>query len=428
MSRRTPALVAVAALTTVSALGAASAGAATQHHRPVPRAARQSSVRIEGRGASKAAGSVALVGTADGNFQAVKGVTGTQVRKSGLFDLPADSYATAVNPVRGKDGLLCTSAPHIYPVKGLRATPHFRSGTGIHGSRYAGEGGPTYGFFCYGVAMHGSVALAAGDSQGLLQLIRKKGEWKIDKRVQFPGLNDLAQPHLPGWIDFRDSVTQATLFSSVAIAPRPMPNGKVLAVAVDRVDATVVVVSGVGTARPRVLGALSAKALSNNTTAQGTGGLAFLPSSPDRAVIATASGFAVLNLHKPSEPRLKVRTTVGDGSVAPSSITVSSDSDHLAIAVGGRVHGYKNVLGATKGEHFKKQTSFAFNAAEEVRDVAYTANDTLVALHGDPLNATGWFLTLVKKVTGGHHVVRGSILTTEPNQDLAGSLSLWPAP
>lgn len=113
MSRRTPALLAVAALTTVFALVAASAGAATQQHQPVPRESRQSSVRIEGRGATKAAGSVALVGTADGNFQALKGVTGTQLRKSGLFDLPADSYASAVNPVRGKDGLLCTGSPRL---------------------------------------------------------------------------------------------------------------------------------------------------------------------------------------------------------------------------------------------------------------------------------------------------------------------------
>src|SRR5215208_1588261 len=308
MTRRTPALLAVGALTAMSALVAASADAATEQHGSVSRESDHRSVQIQSRAAGLA-GSVALFGAGDGNFQAARGVTGSQPHKSGLFDLDGDAVATAVNPVRGRDGLLCTSSDHIHPVKGLRATPQF--GSDIDGSAYTDEGGVGYQYFCNGVAMHGSFALATGDSQGLLQLIRKNGEWKIDKRVQSSGLNDALQPHVPGWIDFRDSTTEATLFDTVVIAPKPMSNGKYLALAVDRRGDTVVVLSGVGTAKPRVLGALTDSALHNGAAYLGTGGVAFLPSSPDRAVIATHRGFAVLTTHTPSEPRLKVKTTVG---------------------------------------------------------------------------------------------------------------------
>ena len=370
--------------------------------------------------------SVALFG--DGaDVQVATGVMGTRPHKSAVLALPNVPFATAVNPVGGKGGLLCDGSDHIYPVTGLRTTPGM-SGNSIDGSAYGGEGGATYRFLCYGVAMRGSVALATGDSQGLLQVVRRNGGWRADARVQFPGVNDAGQPHVPGWIPFPDSSSVATVFNSVAIAPRPMANGRRLAVAIDREDHTVVVVGGVGTATPHVLGSLSAAGLDNTVADQGTGGLAFLPSSPDRAVLTTTTGFAVLNRHKPSEPRLRVRTTVGDGSGPPSAITVSSDSDHLAVAAGGRIYGYRNVLGAVRhGRPFRKQTSFEINASETVGDLAYTGNDTLVVLHGDPVTAADWFLTLVDKVPLGHHAVRGSISTTKPSW-ASGTLSVWPGP
>jgi hypothetical protein len=147
------------------------------------------------------------------------------------------------------------------------------------------------------------------------------------------------------------------------------------------------------------------------------------------ALVTTERGFAVLDLSDPAKPRLRVKTTIGDGSVEPSSITVSSDGDHVAVARGGKVYGYRNVLAAAKHRKpFKHQTTFGLSdlASERVSDVAYTGNDTLAVLHGDDLDATAWALTLVKKVPQGDHRVRGSLTTTEPDED--GSLSVWPAP
>jgi hypothetical protein len=195
MSRRTPAILAIGALTAMTVLVAASADAAPTQHRSISRDGHHPSVSIQS-GVARAADSVALVGADDGSFQAAKGVAGLRPHKSGLFDLDDTSFATAVNPVRGKDGLLCTGSAAIQPVKGLRATPHVSSS--IDGSAYSDEGGSAFDYLCYGVAVRGSFALATGDSQGLLQLIRHNGVWKVDTRVQSPGLNDAGQPTSPG--------------------------------------------------------------------------------------------------------------------------------------------------------------------------------------------------------------------------------------
>lgn len=416
MARRTPALVAVIALTALAALTATNADAGEGHH---------PSVRLDGRGAHLAR-SVALFGDRAGDFRAAKGLTGPRPHNTALLDVEGAALASAINPVRGKDGLLCGGGHRVFPVHGLRSSPKL-SGSGIDASAYAGEGGAGFQFQCYGVAVHGSFGLATGDSQGLLQLIRRKGSWRIDKRVRSPGTNDAGRRHVPGWIDVRDSTTNASLFESVAIAPRPLRDGSFLAVAVDRADRALVVVRGVGTAEPRVVGALSNPALGNEVAGFGNGGIAFLPSSRSRAVIVTRTGFALLSLRHPSAPRLRMRTTVGDGSTEPGSITVSADGDHLAVAVGSRVHGYRHLLAAVRhGRQVKKQTSFRLNtsARELVSDVAYTSDGTLVVLHGDTSFPRDWLLTLVRKVPLGHHAIRGSLRTTRPSE--SGSLSVWP--
>jgi hypothetical protein len=145
-------------------------------------------------------------------------------------------------------------------------------------------------------------------------------------------------------------------------------------------------------------------------------------------VISTGSGFAVLDLRKPAVPALKVATTVAGGAVAPASITVSSDGDHLAVAVGSRVFGYANVLGAVKrGEAFRKQVSFRLGteSGELVDDVGYTLKDRLAVLHGKAGSTTGWGLTVVSRVPAGHHTVGASFRTTAPVT--AGTLSVWPS-
>jgi hypothetical protein len=275
--------------------------------------------------------------------------------------------------------------------------------------------------------MHGTFALAGGESQGLLQLVRKQGTWKIDQRVRSRGRNDAGQRHARGWIDIRDSLTRSTTFTGVAIAPKAQRNGQFLAVTVDRTKGTLVVLTGVGTSKPRAVGILGSAVLKYPSGGYGTGGVAFLPSSRDRALIATRTGFAVLDLHHPGAPKLRVKTRVGDGSVAPADLTVSSDGDHVAVAAGANIYAYRHALAAVKQRKpFKRQTTFRLSdlASERVSDVAYSDTDTLVVLHGDDLVATDWSLTLVKKVPRGRHVVRGSTATTRP--DVSGSLSVWP--
>lgn len=405
MSRRTPAAAALVALAALTLGLTANADAAS-------------------------ADSVGLFGARDGSFQAVSGVSGKTPKDTHFFDLGGSAASTSVNPKGGKDGIVCKDGSLIKPVEKLRGTPRLASHD-INASAYVDEGGVNFNFNCEGVAVHGDFGLAAGDSQGLLQLRRKNGVWKIDKRVQSPGLNDgfPRVKHQPGWIDFPDSVTKSVFFTGVVIASKALPSGKFLALSIDRDNGVIVVVKGVGTAHPKVVGALDADAIARGDRAFGNGGMAFLPTSPDKAVVTTETGFAVLDLSNPAEPRLRVKTTIGDGSVEPSSITVSSDGDHVAVARGGKVYGYRNVLAAAKHRKpFKHQTTFDLSdlASERVSDVAYTGNDTLAVLHGDELDATAWALTLVKKVPQGDHRVRGSLTTTEPDED--GTLSVWPAP
>jgi hypothetical protein len=412
MTRHWKALTALGAVSAMTAMISSTATAVTPHR------------------ATTAAGSIALFGAQLGDFQVVKGLSGTTPHKTALLDVSTSrAWATSINPAKGNDGLLCLDSGTVYPVHRLRTAPALQ-GTPIDASGFTGEGGSGYGFFCDGNAVHGSFGLATGDSQGLLQLARKNGTWKVDTRVQSPGLNEANQPHKHGWINFPNALTGvATEFNNVVIAPRPLANGKFLAVAIDRSDQTLVVVTGVGTATPHAAGVLSGAALANLTVNDGNTGIAFLPSSPNRAVIVTKTGFAALDLRKPSDPRLRNKKTVGTGTVEPSSISVSSDGDHLAVSAGKQVYGYSNVIaGVTQGKSFHLQTSFHLGTSgtEAVDDVAYTADDTLVVLHGDSASAPDWFLTLVRKVPAGHHQILGSTSTTMPEK--AGSLSVWPAP
>ena len=441
MSRRMPALIAVGALTATTVLIATTADASTQHQHPASAPHHQPlTVHLQSPTA-KAAGSVGVFGAADGDFQVVRGITGTKAKKSALLDVTTGSaIASVVNPVGGNDALFCDTDGEVFVAKHMRTSPHLLM-TPIDTGHFTGEGGENYGSFCYSVAMHGKFALATADSQGLIQLIRKKGDWKIDKRVQFPGHNDAGNPHRPGWIDVKDSTTKATLLNQVQIAPKPLPNGKFLAVALDRDEDvakrnTAVVFSGVGTAKPKVRGAVHSRALEieDDTFGEmvyGTGGMAFVPGTASKALILTRTGFAVLGLNNPAHPRLKNRKSIGGvtGVSKPNSITISKDGDHVAVAVGNTVYAYKNVRAAiAKGKPFKLHTSFHVSpdADDVITDVAYTSNDNLLVLHGNGVTNTGWALTVVRKVPAGHHAIKGSTSTTGPED--RGSLSLYRTP
>lgn len=416
MSRPIAAVVAAGALTTMSAVVATNAEAAPGS--ALDRTTYQ---------AAHPAGTVALLAAGDADFQAVKGLTGSKPHKTRVFDLMnGHSVATTVNPVDGKDGLLCTDLGRIYRVRHLRTDPTLDR-PAIDASTYTGEGDSAYGFFCGGVAVHGSFGLAMGNAQGALQLIRRHGEWKIDRRVQFHGVNESGDPHRPGWIRFPDTPGGATLFDNVAIAPTKTPSGKYLAVAMDRSDGALWAIIGVGTAHPRVLGSMETDKLRNLSASEGNGVISFIPGKPDRAMIGTATGFALLNLREPLHPQLRAQAPVGDGSVTPTSIAVSGNGNHLAVAVGDTVYGYGNVHDAIhRREAYRLQTSFTMHdtGVPVISDLAYTADDTLVVLHGDEASSSGWHLTLVRNVPKGHHAIQGSVPTTAPFGD--GSMSVWP--
>jgi hypothetical protein len=440
MSRRMPTLVAVGALTATTVLIATTADASTQHqHRTSAPHHTPLTVHLQSTTA-KASGSVGVFGASLGDFQVVRGITGTKAEKSALLDVSDDiAIASVVNPVRGNDALFCDGDDKVFVAKHIRTSPQLLM-TPINTHRFTGEGGSGYDSFCFGVAMHGKFALATADSQGLIQLIRKNGGWKIDTRVKFPGHNDADNPHRRGWIDVKDSTTKATLLNQVQIAPRALRNGKFLAVALDRDEDkakrdTAVVFSGIGTAKPKVMGAIDGRALAINDDefghmVYGTGGMAFVPGSANKALILTRTGFAVLGLNNPAHPRLKNKKSIGGtGSAEPNSITISKDGDHVAVAVGSTVYAYKNVRAAiAKGKRFKLQTSFhvSSDVDDVITDVGYTSNNNLLVLHGPSSSDTGWALTVVRKVPAGHHVIKGSTSTTGPAD--RGSLSLYRTP
>jgi hypothetical protein len=403
---RAGALVAVAALVGTSALSASGADAAQTHRR-----------------AARPATSLALFSSSHGTFRVAKGVSGHRPRHTATLDThQARALATGISGT-GDDGLVCADSGGAYPVHHLRTRP--RLGRHLDLSRFNGEGGPTFNFFCDGVSLRGRSAVVTGDSLGVLQLVRRHGAWKVDKRVHSPGHNEAGDPHRPGWIRFPHSLP-ASEFNNVSIAPRPLHDGKYLAVAFARNLGTMVVVEGVGTPKPRVVGSLTDPLLADGATNFGNGGIVWQPGASRRALVTTRVGFAVLDLKNPSRPRLRSATRVG--SSQPSSITVSSDGDHLAIADGDTVLGYGHVKAAvTHGKRFKRETRFRPSTAsgEQVTDVAYTANDNLLVLHGVP-DVKHWLLTVVTKVPRGHHAVQGSMRTLAPA--LPGSLSVWPAP
>jgi hypothetical protein len=440
MSRRMPALIAVGALTATTVLIATTADASTQHqHRTSAPHHAPLAVHLQSTTA-KASGSVGVFGASVGDFQVVRGITGTKAKKSALLDVTTgDAIASVVNPVGGNDALFCDTSGKVFVAKHVRTSPQLLM-TPINTHRFTDEGDSGYGSYCYSVAMHEKFALATADSQGLIQLIRRKGDWKIDRRVHSPGHNDADNPHRRGWIDVKDSTTKATLLNQVQIAPKPLPNGKFLAVALDRDEDkakrdTAVVFSGVGTAKPKVMGAVSSRALAIDDDAfgdmnYGTGGMAFVPGSANKALILTRTGFAVLGLNNAAHPRLKNRKSIsGTDSAQPNSITISRDGDHVAVAVGRTVYAYKNVRAAiAKGKRFKLQTSFHVSSDMDdvITDVGYTSNNNLLVLHGPSSSSTGWALTVVRKVPAGHHAIKGSTSTTAPED--RGTLSLYRTP
>ena len=178
MPRPARSLVTAGALTALAALAATgSAQAATrQQPHPAARAFHHVTVRVESR-SHRPAGSVALFGAAHGTFQAVKNITGPKARNTAFFGL----YRSDRSPRPSTRSAATTGSSAATTATSCRCTPCARPrGCRSSASTAASfdEGGTDFDFFCDGVAVRGSFALATGDSQGLAQLIRKKGRWK----------------------------------------------------------------------------------------------------------------------------------------------------------------------------------------------------------------------------------------------------------
>jgi hypothetical protein len=187
---------------------------------------------------------VALFGSDNATFRVAKGVAGAKpVRTARLASHDNRSVGSAIS-ADGTSALACADSTSVYPVRGLRTRP--KLGKPLNAARFSNEGGKGNVFFCDGVAQRRSFALVAGDSQGVAQLVRQHGSWKIDTRVHSPGVNEAGHRHQPGWVRFRKSGTSRR-YTAVSIAPRPLHGGGFLAVAVDREHGTVAVVRGAGT-------------------------------------------------------------------------------------------------------------------------------------------------------------------------------------
>lgn len=404
MPRRAPAALALLGLAGTACLGglddaASAAGGHTQ--RPVS--------------------SVAVLASDNATFRVAANVAGATPRRTARLVTHDNRSVAGAIAADGEHGLLCADSNRIYPVRALRTKA--RLGQPIDASRFSGEGGKTFTFFCDGLSAHGGFALAAGDSQGVVQLVLRKGSWKVDRRVRTPGTNEAGRRHRPGWIRFAGPATSST-YRSVSVAPQVSRNAGRLAVSLDRADGTLAVVQDVGTPKAHYVGSLTTPRLVNHAAAYGTAGVAWQPAAGNRAIVATAHGFAVLDLGHPGHPRLLRSVTVGSG-VSPRSLSVSADGNHLAVAAGNRVYGYGHVRDAVgHGRRFRLQTSFRLGRGrgELVTDVAYTPTDSLAVLHG--VSGGAWSLTLVGRVPRGHHHVNHSMPTTRPGA--AGSLTVWP--
>jgi hypothetical protein len=90
------------------------------------------SVHLEHR-ASKPFGSVAVFGAQSGSFQTASGVNGAKAHKTALVNVATnEAVASAINPVGGKDALLCTEGQTIFQ-RGRVDRRH-----PVHGQRHLG--------------------------------------------------------------------------------------------------------------------------------------------------------------------------------------------------------------------------------------------------------------------------------------------------
>jgi hypothetical protein len=427
MTRRTS-MAGATAVVAVLALVASNASAATGHDNRTPgnhashgRSATATSTVIAA--AATPATSLGLIGLDDNRTEVFQALSGGSPTKLGLVasKFTTDIQGTAIDS-SGANALVAIDSGSVASLRTLRTRP--RIGGLINLSQFGGEGGPDFNFFSQGVAIRGNSALVTSEERGVVQLIRKSGGWRVDTRVHFPGLTDAGFPRARGFIAFPGK--EEDEYDGIAISPTALPNGKYLAVSVDHRASKLTVIEGVGTAAPKVA-TLSDPSLdipSEFSPDDGNGGVAFSPATPTRAVIATATGFAVLNLSRPLHPRLQSVTVVGTADQA-ESIAVAADGSHVVEAVADIAHIYSGLLTSAAGAPLSPLSTIdPGDMSGRISDVAYLVNRTLALVHGNPID--GFILTMFKNATTATPTIaNGAPLAAVPEG--SNTLSVWPS-
>jgi hypothetical protein len=375
---------------------------------------------------AKPASSLGLIGLDDDQIEVLQALSGGAPTELGAV---TDKFAEGIDgtaiDASGTRTLIGPDTSAVASLSAVRTHPTF--GGQVNLNQFSGEGGSDFHFFAEGVAIRGTSALVASDSQGVAQLIWTSGGWHVDTRVHFPGLNDAGFEHARGFIAFRNTAADADEFDNAVISPTALRNGKYIGLSIDRGEHTVAVIDGVGTAKPKVA-LLTNAALGSGSSSfgpdQGSGGLAFSPATPTRAVVTTTTGFAVLNLSNPAKPKLQSLTTVGTPSGA-ESIGVSADGGHVVEAVDDTAYVYSGLLTTAAGSPLTPVTTIdPGDVAGFIFDVNYLVGGSLALVHGDSTN--GYRLDMYRLATTNTPTIESGVkLAAEP--EASNTLSVWPS-
>jgi hypothetical protein len=375
--------------------------------------------------AATAATSLGLIGLNDNRTEVFQALSGGSPTKLGLVGskFTEDIDGTAID-TSGANALIATDTGAVASISNPRTRPRF--GQLLRLSQFGGEGAADFNFFSEGVAIRGSSALVTSDEGGVVQLISKSGTWRVDARVHFPGTTGSGFPRARGFIPFPETAGEDDEYNGIAISPTALSNGKYLAVSIDHGESKLAVIEGVGTATPKVA-TLSDPSLDFDSTFgpdEGNGGVAFSPATPARAVVATATGFAVLNLSHPMHPKLQSPTVVGTADDA-ESIGVSPDGRFVVEAVADTAYIYSGLLTTAPATPLTPVSTIdPGDSLGAIFDVAFLANGILAVVHGDPSN--GFKLTMYKAATTATPTIADSApLAAQP--ETSNTLSVWPS-
>lgn len=332
-----------------------------------------------GSGPATAAAGFAITPSGTGAVQAAVNVNQGHLAIDPAITIPdaGQILSTALDA----SGTKLLTAAHGNSVQLLNLSGATASQHAISLSQFGGEGGFGYDVLSQGVAIGPRFALVAVDEQGVVQLRATATGYVVDTRVTSPGLNEAGNAHAPGFI--RVPASGDSTYDGVAVSRVPLPNGKYLALTIDRSDETLQVIDGVGTATPKAVGFLFAPSLieEDDFSDNGSGMMAFSPATPTLAVVATNTGFDVLDLTDPTHPTVKNETDFGfTGEI--SSLAVAPDGNTVAVADQGRIYVYTGILTTPVSEPLHRVTSFdPALSGDPVWSLAYTRNGRLLAVH-----------------------------------------------